>query len=227
MGSYYINASTSLIQAEASTIVYLSNLNAPGSLITIRDYAGNASSNSPIIISTTFGNSFIEFQGGYNVSSYVINQPFGFLTVSPRTSSMWTLVNSYAFPNPVAAVVDQLTAKIHTVSSLTGDLISTQQIIASTIGVNTTNPQYTVDVNGILNASDIYKNGIPFTASGDIPIIRTSTVSINGELLVETIVTSTLLTFNAGITPYISYNYGESWSTLSAIPVTTIPLNPI
>ena len=222
MGSYYVNASTSLIQAEVSSIVYLSSLYSPGTLITIRDFQGKARSNSTILLSTTQNIFF--YDGGSSVS---INQQFGFLTVTPRTSTTWTLVNSFAFQESAQATVDQITAKVENVSTLFADLISTKQIVASSIGVNVATSQYSLDVGGIINATDFFKNGQPFVASGDIPVIRTSTISINNEVQEEIVRLSTLLTFNGGSNGFKSIDYGETWTELSGVPLTQVGLNPV
>jgi hypothetical protein len=222
MGSYYVNASTSLIQAEVSSIVYLSSLYSPGTLITIRDFQGKARADSTILLSTTQNISFYD-----GTSTVSITQPFGFLTITPRTSTTWTLVNSFAFQESAEATVDQITAKVQNVSTMFADFISTKQVVASSIGVNVASSQYSLDVGGIINATDFFKNGQPFVASGDIPVIRTSTISINDEVQEEIIRLSTLLVFNGGSNSYKSIDYGESWTPLSNVSFSGTGLNPV
>lgn len=109
--TYYVNASTTLIQIDSSqitypgnAIVYLSSLNLPGSLVTIRDIYGAASTNKGIIISTTFGNSFVNGAVPYQtMSSVIIQQPYGYVTVTPRTSTIWNLLNSFGMPQETQA----------------------------------------------------------------------------------------------------------------------------
>ena len=109
--TYHVNASTTLIQIDSSqitypgnAIVYLSSLNLPGSLVTIRDIYGAASTNKGIIISTTFGNSFVNGAVPYQtMSSVVIQQPYGYVTVTPRTSTIWNLLNSFGMPQETQA----------------------------------------------------------------------------------------------------------------------------
>jgi hypothetical protein len=208
MSSYYVNASTSLILAEVSSIVYLSSLNAPGTLITIRDYTGQCKSNSTITISTTNNISFLDGE-----TNYSITQPFGFLTVSPKTSSIWTLVNSFAFSDSLSASVDQITAKVQTVSSLFTNLISTSQLLTSSIGVGVEFPAYQIDVNGVINATDFYKNGLPYVTSGDIPVINTSSISINSESKIYDI--QTLVGVSKEGKLYTSQNSGQSWTSIT------------
>ena len=111
----YVNQSTSVVQIDSSQIVsgipavvYLSTLNAPGSLVTIRDIAGQVSLTKQIVVSTTYGNHYLD---GPNISSYTITQPYGFLTVNPKTSSIWAVTNTFAFPaESSAATIQSLTA---------------------------------------------------------------------------------------------------------------------
>ena len=99
-----VNQSTTLVQIDTSVfanaphIVLLSNLNSPGSLITIRDTFGAASPSNTILISTTNGVSFLD-GGGALSNLYTINQPYGFLTVTPKTSNIWGVTNTFAFPD--------------------------------------------------------------------------------------------------------------------------------
>ena len=102
-----VNQSTTLVQVDTSVllapyIVLLSNLNSPGSLLTIRDSTGNASLTNNIIISTTTGVKYLD-GGGINENIYTINQPYGFLSITPKTSNIWGVVNTFAFPDASAS----------------------------------------------------------------------------------------------------------------------------
>ncbi len=135
MTSFIVNTSTSLVQVDSSAIspgvpavVLLSSLNSPGSIITIRDSYGAASGTKKIVISTMTGLNFLD---GPLVSSYVITQPYGFVTVSPKTTSIWAVVNTFAFPDQSAtAIVNNLNTNNIRVSTITNDssLISTAGI---------------------------------------------------------------------------------------------------
>ena len=102
-GPVYITDTTSLLNIDTSDltksphVVYLSSITKAGSLFTIRDSTGGAS-NTPIILSTTAGIYFLD-GGGKNSNIYTITQDFGYLTVSPKTSSIWTVLNTFAFPD--------------------------------------------------------------------------------------------------------------------------------
>jgi len=125
---YIVNQSTTLVQFDTSDIALsprialLSSVNAPGSLITIRDLTGNASATNQIIVSTMQGQSFLN---GNNLSSYTITQPYGFLTITPKTTQGWALLNTFAFPDASAA------ANINTINSVSMATSSLEAINAS------------------------------------------------------------------------------------------------
>lgn len=215
MGDYYVNASTSLVLAQVSSIVYLSTLYSPGTLITIRDNNGAARLNSTITVSTTSGVSFLD-----GTNRYTITQPYGFLTVTPRTSTIWSLVNTFAFPNQLIANVDSVTAKFESVSSIQANLVSSKQILVSSIGVNCNAAKYEVDVNGIINAKDFYKNGARFQGTGDLPTINTSSITINAASVIEYTKRSTLAGITTDRYPFASFDYGQTWTSYSRIPFT-------
>ena len=135
MAGTYVSQSTTLVLVDTSIlgphIVYLSTLNSPGSLITIRDIYGAASPSltSSIILSTTKD---VRFQdgGGPNSNIYTITQPYGFLTVTPRTSTVWGLLNTFAFPDSSTAA----NVLLITASTLnTNTLNATTQIVSTSV----------------------------------------------------------------------------------------------
>jgi hypothetical protein len=101
-----VNQSTSVVHVDTSTVVYprnavvlLSTITTPGTIITIRDVTGYASTNRGISVSTMAG---VQFLDGPGCNVYNINQPYGFLTVTPRTSNVWAVLNTFAFPDQAA-----------------------------------------------------------------------------------------------------------------------------
>ena len=76
-----VNQSTTLVQVDTSVIlpvganyvVFLSSVNTPGSLVTIRDIGGSAK-DRPITISTTKDVGFLDFGNGNLSNILVINQ---------------------------------------------------------------------------------------------------------------------------------------------------------
>ncbi len=180
-----INASTSLVLVDTtntSSIVYLSTLQNPGALITIRDSTGTASLHSSIHVSTTSGVSF--FDAYYNPAGYKITQPYGYLTLTPRTSNIWAVVNSFAFPENETLNVNNAVVEFINVSSILqeGGFLSSQRSYFSSIAINKTTATYNIDVNGTINASSFFINGQPFVADGNISSLNTSTVNVNGQI---------------------------------------------
>jgi UDP-3-O-[3-hydroxymyristoyl] glucosamine N-acyltransferase len=134
----YVNQSTTLVQIDTTQVpdvinkyvVRLSSLNTPGSLITIRDIIGNASADNPITISTTKDIKFLD-GGGVNNNIYKITQPYGFLTVTPKNSMTWGVLNTFGFPDASAAAnINNLTASSITINNsyLSNAIISTALI---------------------------------------------------------------------------------------------------
>ena len=127
---------TSVI-ANAPYIVLLSNVNSPGSLITIRDTYGAASLVNRILVSTTTGVRFLD-GGGPLCNLYTINQPYGFLTVTPKTSNIWGVTNTFAFPDSSQVAnlnsINVSSINISSVGYIQNALISTASI--STICTN-------------------------------------------------------------------------------------------
>ena len=190
---YYITRSTTLLQIDSSIsinpIVYLSSLNSPGALITIRDIAGAIrynstappASNNIITLSTTQGITFLD-GGGPSNNVYRITQPYGFLTVIPKTSSIWGLLNTFAFPDATAAAnIQNLTASSITISNsylrtayissanistITIAAIQTPQLTTSSLIASTITSFYTTTNN--LQTSSILASTI------FVPIIETS-----------------------------------------------------
>jgi sugar lactone lactonase YvrE len=117
----YVTATTTLVQVDTTLIpgvttdhvVILPSINAPGALITIRDIAGFASLTNRIVIQTAPGISFL----GTTQTSISITQPYGTITVTPRTTSVWAILNTFAFPeasqaaNMVNITTQNLTAE--------------------------------------------------------------------------------------------------------------------
>ena len=93
-----VSASTSVILVDTASglgpyIVYFPYLSTVGRIITIRDNDGYASTGNSVILSTVSGVSF-----NNNVSSLVINQPYGFITLSSQPNGSYSILNTFAFP---------------------------------------------------------------------------------------------------------------------------------
>ena len=208
-----VNQSTTLIQIDTSVlansphIVLLSNVNSPGSMITIRDTTGNAGQTNTVIVSTTIGVSYLDGGGPHN-NIYTINQPYGYLTVTPKTPNIWGVINSFAFPDASASanlnIINVSSINISTIGYIQHALISTASI--STL---CTNNVYITDnlsvgqstiahagfyvctirsLHDIIASSNIYAGSTMsslfgnFTSTLTVPYISTTDVWINGGL---------------------------------------------
>jgi hypothetical protein len=159
-----VTQSTSIVQVDTSQVVFgspavvlLSSLNAPGTLVTIRDIAGLASTNKGVIVSTTQG---VHFLDGPSCNIYTINQPYGFLTVTPKASSIWAVTNTFAFPEgSTAANVNQFTANFATISSLFANQALMSTVGISTLSTDTTQVRYNLSVGQSTIADSVYVKG--------------------------------------------------------------------
>ena len=181
----WVNASTSVVQIDSSQIVsgvpvvvYLSSIFATGSLITIRDIAGQASATKSIIVSTTKD---LHFLDGTQVSSYSITQPYGFLTVNPRTSTIWALMNTFAFPDQsAAALVNSINATNATTSTLYSYQVLVSTAAISSISTDTVFVRTNLSVGQSTLANDLY--------------LRSSLTAIGGISTAATLFASTAVT---------------------------------
>ncbi len=108
----YVTPSTSLILIKSlarQPIVYLSTLNVPDFRVSIRDTTGLSTlTTTPIVLSTFGGSRFLD-----NTTSYLVNQPYGFVNVSLRTSSFWQLLHTSG-QTPATAAANVGTTNIST-----------------------------------------------------------------------------------------------------------------
>ena len=239
---YYITRSTTILQIDSSTainpIVYLSSLNSPGALITIRDVAGavnyNATAppatNNIITLSTTQGITFLD-GGGPSNNIYRITQPYGFLTVIPKTSTIWGVLNTFAFPDATAAAnIQNLTASsitasnsylrtayisTATISTIAIASIQTPQLIASSLVASTTTSFYTyaniLQTSSILAstilAPQIYTSSIVASTTTSFytysPVIETSSI-LASTIFAPVIQTSSILA--SSLTSFYTYS---------------------
>lgn len=101
----YVTPSTSLILIKSlaqPTTVYLSTLNVPNFEVKIRDATGLSSlATNPINISTIGGANFVD-----TTTYYPINQPYGFVNIGLRNSTIWQILHtSGQTPATAAATV--------------------------------------------------------------------------------------------------------------------------
>lgn len=181
-----VTQSTSIVQVDTSqvtfgspAVVLLSTLNAPGVLVTIRDIAGAASTNRGVVVSTTQG---VHFLDGPSCNIYSITQPYGFLTVTPKTSSIWAVTNTFAFPEgSSAANVNQFTANFATVSSLFAN-----QAILSTVGISS----LSTDTTQVRYNLSVGQSSITDTAYVKGELVALSSISTAGGIYAGSTVTT-------------------------------------
>ncbi len=224
--NYIVNASTSVIQiptvllstTQSTPIVLLSSLNSPGQIITVRDTDGICSLDFPIVISTTSNVHYLE---GPQVSTLRITQPFGFAAVSPRTSTIWNILNTYAFPEQYAA------ANLNTLNTsiiYTSSMIATGEIVMSSVTVSSLNVTTFVTsastsvnamvVKSTLNVGDTISTGGNVFIGGELSTVSTVNVGTDAYIAQNLFVASTISTtyVDVGyevITQYIQA-YGSS-----------------
>lgn len=128
----YVTPSTSLVlikNLSSLTNIYLSSLYTNNFTVSIRDTTGLSSlQTTPVRISTIGG---ARFQDG--TSLYLLNQPYGFLNLSLRNSTIWQVLHTSGQPvTSAAANLSNLT-----VSTLYTSVLSTLQKFTSTLVVQT------------------------------------------------------------------------------------------
>jgi len=176
-------------------------------MITIRDTTGYAGQTNTIIVSTTQDIAYLD-GGGARSNIYTINQPYGFLTITPKTSNLWGVINTFAFPDASASA----NLNFLNVSSMNISTIGyIQQALISTASISTlcTNNVYIRDnlsvgqstiahagfyvcsirsLHDIIASSNIYAGSTisslmaNFTSTLTVPYISTTNVWINGGL---------------------------------------------
>jgi hypothetical protein len=104
--NYLVTTSTSLINLnvgeiysrQSTPVILLSTLFSPGVIITVRDVGGDCTDSKPIVISTTRECQWRTPPTGPRTDAYIIEQPFGFATVTARNSTVWGVINTFGFP---------------------------------------------------------------------------------------------------------------------------------
>jgi microcystin-dependent protein len=172
-------------------IVLLPPIDAIGRIITIRDNDGG-STGKPITISTTTGARFQPELSSITTNSISINQPYGFITLTPRyvdSSGIlnYGLMNIFAFPDtsPVAAV-NTLDADTGYFSTINGRNLSLSQNLY--VEGNTTisgNVIVSSITSAIINTTNVGTDGIYckelFTSSLGVSTINTRLINTSLE----------------------------------------------
>lgn len=171
-------------------ITYISSSTVPGRIATVRDATGYVSTGNFILLSTTKN---VFFADGSSTLS--ITQPFGFVSFSSRSTNQWSVLNTFAFPDPLGTSyvsnlnvmnsvntsnisVNNISSGSITINSVRGSSISTNSISTSSIWTNS------IRANSISTIS-LSTNGIRanFIDTNSISTINLSTNSINASNL--------------------------------------------
>ena len=154
-----VNSST--ITLDAPYVAYISSINVPGRIATVRDAVGLVSSPGRLIILSTLKD--VLFSDG--TSSITISQPYGFISLSSRDRNTWDIINTFAFPMPspvsyVSSVyaTDRMNANNIVARSyistgiLITDSISSYRIQASTISTANLFSENLISLNNIFTS---------------------------------------------------------------------------
>ena len=106
-------------------ITYISSSTVPGRIATIRDATGYVSTGNFILLSTTKN---VYFADGSSTLS--ITQPFGFVSFSSRSTNQWSVLNTFAFPDPLGT---SYVSNLNVMNSVNSSNISVNSISSSSI----------------------------------------------------------------------------------------------
>jgi len=218
MSSIYstITNNVNMLLVDSSTITnfspyvaYISSVNIPGRIATVRDSTGLVSTPGRIIIVSTLKD--VLFADG--TSSIRITQPFGYITMSARDKSTWNIVNTFAFPNPegntnVSSIYTN--GNINTKSLFCENNISTPFLNVHSI--SSVNLQASTISTGLLLANRISTN-IIYSFNSLLSNISSATISTT-NIFASLLSTNRLKTNDIG-TSTVTFNSGVQNSVLS------------
>jgi hypothetical protein len=233
-----VNQSTSVVQVDTSTVVYpnsavvlLSSITAPGTIITIRDITGYASTNRGIAVSTTAG---VHYLDGPGCNVYNINQPYGFLTVTPRTSNVWAVINTFAFPDqaahPSVEGIDARQGNFSNLSGNTGSFNNLTVFYSTFMNVATVSSvlarsisTQSIAVSSNISAVNISTSLARFsTVTINNPLTPSTSLDVNGSIRASTI----FLTNSAYVRGSLIYNTNNIVSTVQGLGTATYISSP-
>ena len=151
-------------------ITYISSSTVPGRIATVRDATGYVSTGNFILLSTTKN---VFFADGSSTLS--ITQPFGFVSFSSRSTNQWSVLNTFAFPDPLGT---SYVSNVNVINSVNTSNISVNSISSGSITINSIRGS-SISTNSI-STSSIWTNSI---RANSISTISLSTNSINASNL--------------------------------------------
>lgn len=205
----YVTPSTSLILIKSlalSTNVLLPTLNVPNFEVKIRDATGSSTLfANPISISTTGGARFIN-----NTSYYAINQPYGFVNIGLRNSTIWQILHTSG-QSPADSAANVGVTSVST--TYFGFLSTGQKNVSSLFMQNLTTPN-SITLQGPFIVGNLSTPGfIQFQSTlnvyGDAQFDKSLFVS-GASLFLSSLSVETLLPLSTVLRSYSSVGAGGS-----------------
>ena len=203
---------TKVITKNNPYVAYVSSINIPGRIATIRDATGWLSTPNSIVVSTLKNVLFAD-----GTSSFSITQPFGYITLSSRDPNTWNIINTFAFPQPQGVTnVSSLyvNSGIIANSLVVNTFISTNYVNAYSISTNYVNAYSISTINekaSTIFTSTLYANIVSTN------ILNAVTISTN-QIKTSTIFTSTLVLNTAGSNGILSLSNDGKTLLINNIP---------
>ena len=193
----YVTPSTSLILIKSlalSTNVLLPILNVPNFEVKIRDATGSSTIvSNPILISTTGGAKFID-----NTTTYSINQPYGFVNVGLRNSTIWQILHTSG-QTPANSAANVGTTNVSTTYF---GLVSTAQKNVSSLFMENLNTPNSITLQGPFIVGNLSTPGF---------IQFESTLNVYGDATFDKSL------FVSGATQFLSSVWAETLFPLSTV----------
>ena len=218
--SITVDSNTSVVLLNTQTlidnqdiVVLLSTSTLPGRIISIRDTTGNITPLRRIVVSTSIG---VQYFNTNYPSSVVINQPFGFITVTNRDPTTWVLQNTFAFPaeQSVADVQGVNANYMFTSTLFASNAITTYTSLFAKSTVSTTY----VNTLDVLASGNLY---VGASLSSATRFQATGSAAFTGNLAVwSTISTGQDIVVGRSLNVVSSFNVGGStvmFGTLSTM----------
>jgi hypothetical protein len=216
----YVTPSTSLILIKSlaqPTNIYLSTLNVPDFQVKIRDGTGSSLlATNPINISTVGGARFTN-----NSVYYAITQPYGFVNVSLRTSTLWQILHTSG-QVPADSAANIQTTNIST--SYFG-LLSTASKYVSTLTVENLDTPNSITLTGPFIVGNLSTPGfilLQSTLNVRDNTVFSQTADISGSALFRSsLFIESLAPISSALQTYSSFQIGGSLQVGGTVFVTS------
>jgi sugar lactone lactonase YvrE len=186
--SSIVNESTSVLNVDTRglqslAIVYISTTTNSGQFVTIRDETGTLSSPQSILISTTGGASLQPIPtAGIGATSTILQQRFGYLSLTSDSDGLWRPVNVAPFPYPEAATAATARA-INVAGTATASTVQTALASTGQLRSQATEVLSSFQGSTYLYISTLYLNSYSLYQTN--PALNRATVEGNVKLYGE------------------------------------------